>query len=107
MMQVDQRRHSHARRADLHSGAGDRIKHPCRHHGNDAGRRFDVNEMTGEALFAVMPPDATPRERVPTVVNDDLLPDMGRMTGRLRWGERTGFSAGPTGAVSGRRPCTR
>jgi hypothetical protein len=39
-----------------------------------------VLEAAGETILAVVPPDAPPVQRMPAVVNHDLLPDMGRMT---------------------------
>jgi hypothetical protein len=46
VMQFDQARHCHARRAEPHPGAGGRIQHPCRHHDDHAGRDLDVNNVT-------------------------------------------------------------
>ena len=82
-MQVNQRPYRDARRADLHSGAGDRVQHPSRHNRNHAGCRLDVDDPTGDALLATVLPDTTPVERVPAIMDLDLLPDTGRMTGRL------------------------
>ena len=80
LVQVSERRHRHARRTELHPGAGDRVEHPRRDDRDHAGRRLDVHEATGEAILAVLPPDAPPVQRMPAVVDHDLLPDMGRMT---------------------------
>ena len=79
-VQVGEGRHRHTRRAELHPGAGGRVEHPRRHDRDHAGRRLDVHEATGEAILAVLPPDASPVQRMPAVVNDSFLPDMGRMT---------------------------
>ena len=79
-VQVSERRHRHARRTELHPGAADRIEHPRRDDRDHAGRHLDVHEATGEAILAVLPPDAPPVQRMPGVANDSLLPDMGRMT---------------------------
>ena len=79
-VQVGEGRHRHARRAELHPGAGGRVEHPRRHDRDHAGRHLDVHEATGEAILAVLPPDASPVQRMPAVVNDSFLPDMGRMT---------------------------
>ena len=80
LVEVSEGRHRHARRAELHPGAGDRVEHPCRQDRDHAGRRLDVHEATGEAILAVLPPDAPPVQRMPAVIDDGLLPDMGRMT---------------------------
>jgi hypothetical protein len=65
-----------------------------------------MDELAGNALLAVMSPDTTPIEGVPTVVDLNFLPDMGRMAGRLLWGENLGFSPVPTVAATGRRSST-
>jgi hypothetical protein len=80
LVQVGERRHRHARRAEPHPGAGDRVEHPGRDDRDHAGRHLDVREPTGETILAVVPSDAPPVQRMPAVVNHDLLPDMGRMT---------------------------
>jgi hypothetical protein len=41
---------------------------------------LDVHKATGETILAVVPPDAPPVQRMPAVMNNGLLPDMGRMT---------------------------
>jgi hypothetical protein len=48
-MQLNQRRYRDARRAESQSGAGDGIKHPCRHHDDYAGRYLDVNDLAAGA----------------------------------------------------------
>jgi hypothetical protein len=83
-MQLSQRRHRNARRTQLHSSAGGRIQHPGRHHDNYAGRHLDVNDLTAGAPLNVLAANATPIKRVPPVMNFNFLPDMGRMTRRLR-----------------------
>jgi hypothetical protein len=50
--------------------------------------------------------DATctaPIQRIPTIVDNDILPDMGRMDARLPSAEGTGLSAAPTLAASAPR----
>ena len=80
LAEVSERCHRHARRAEFHPGAGDRVEHPSRDDRDHAGRHLDVHEAAGEAILAVVPPDAPPVQRMPAVVNHNLLPDMGRMT---------------------------
>jgi hypothetical protein len=82
MMKVEQRRYCYARRADRrHAGTGDGVQHPGGDGGDHARHHLDVNKPTGDALLAVMTPDAAPVERVPGVMDFNFLPDMGRMTG--------------------------
>ena len=80
MVQVSERRHRHTRRTELHPGTGDRVEHPRRDDRDHAGRHLDVHEAAGETILAVVPPDAPPVQRMPAVIDDGLLPDMGRMT---------------------------
>jgi hypothetical protein len=106
VMEIDQRGHRHARRADGHSGAGDRIQHPGRHNDDDAGRHLDVNTLAASAAFAVVPPNSTPMQRMPAVMDLDLCLDMGRMTQRLRSAGSHGCSPGLIAAASAPRPYT-
>jgi hypothetical protein len=39
-----------------------------------------MDPLTGGASLAVVAPHAPPTKRMPRVVDDDLLPDMGRVT---------------------------
>jgi hypothetical protein len=82
MMKLEQRRYCHTRRADrCHTGAGDRVQHPCGDCSGHAAHCLNVNNLPGGALFAVVSSDPVPIERVPPVMNFNLLPDMGRMNG--------------------------
>jgi hypothetical protein len=69
---------------ECHPSAGGGIEHPRRHHDDHAGRHLDVNDLAAGALLDILAPNAAPIERVPAIMNLDLVPDMGRMTGRLR-----------------------
>jgi hypothetical protein len=80
LMQFGQCRYHDARRAQFHSGAGGAIQHPCRHHDDDAWRHRDVNNFAAGAPLDTLAPDAASIERVPAIMDLDLLPDMGRMT---------------------------
>ena len=60
VMQVNQRRDRHARRADRHPGAGGSIQHPCRHHDDHAGRDLDVNDITASPPLGILAPNARP-----------------------------------------------
>ena len=79
-MQVGKRTGRSPGWADLHARTGDRVQHPGRHHHDSARRYFDMNHpITGPALTVVTAQPA-PVKRVPSAVDDDILPDMGRMT---------------------------
>jgi hypothetical protein len=90
----------------LHSSAGSRIQHPCRHHDDGPGRQLDVNNLATGALFDILAPNATTIECVPAILDLDLLPDMGRMTGQLPSGVVHGYSPAAIVAASARLQCT-
>ena len=79
-MQVVERDTRNLWGTDDHAGAGDRIEHPGRDRDYRAGGRLDMDELTGPAPLAVERANALSEERVPTIVDDDVPPDMGRMT---------------------------
>ena len=79
-VQVGQRRERSAGWADLHARTGDRVQHPGRHHHDNARRHFDMNHVITGSALTVVTAQSAPVKRVPPVVDDDLLPDMGRMT---------------------------
>jgi hypothetical protein len=106
-MQLNQRRYRHARRADLHPGAGGGIQDPRRGHNDHAGCRLEVNNGPGYALLATLAPDAAAIEGVPAILDLDLLPDMGRMTGRLRSAARIICSPAPMPEAGAPPQCTR
>jgi hypothetical protein len=60
---------------------GSSIQHPGRNRRNHAGCRLEIDIAAGEALLAAVLPDTTPIKRMPAIVDLDLWPDMGRMTG--------------------------
>jgi hypothetical protein len=79
-VQLRQRLRGCPRRAQLHAGAGRRVKHPGSDHDHDASLNFDVNYLAVGALLAVLAPDAPSIQRVPPVEDFNFLPDMGRLT---------------------------
>jgi hypothetical protein len=81
VVEILQRRQRHARRADLHADAGRCVEHPGRYHRHDARQHLDVCEAPGRAIVCSLDADAAAEERVPAVVYDGKLPDMGRMSG--------------------------
>jgi hypothetical protein len=83
MMQLNQRRHRDTRRADLHPGAGDGVQHPRRDYRHYARCGLDIGKATSAAPLAAVQPDTTPVEWVPTIIDLNLVPDMGRMIARL------------------------
>jgi len=83
LMQLNQRQYRDARRPEPHSGAGDGIEHPRRHDDDHTGRYLDVNDLAADPPLDIPASNTTPIECVPAIMDLNLLPDMGRMTGRL------------------------
>ncbi|HEY6453643.1 MAG TPA: hypothetical protein VIY90_00015 [Steroidobacteraceae bacterium] len=88
MMQVDQRGQRAAWDADLHAGAGDRIQHPRRHNRHYAGQCLNMNHISIGSSLAVVTAYATPMQRVPSIMNNHIPSDMGRMTPQCVYRER-------------------
>jgi hypothetical protein len=61
------------------AGAGDRIQHPRRHNRHYAGQRLNMNDIAHCSAFAVVAADTTPMKRMPSIVDNHIPPDMGRM----------------------------
>lgn len=80
LMQFSQGRDRHPRRPQPHPGASGGIEHPCRHDKNDAGRHLDVNHFAAGTPLDILSSNPASIQRVPAVMNLNLLPDMGRMT---------------------------
>ena len=81
VMKIRERRRRHAWWTELHSRAGQRVQHPCGQDDDHAAPCLDMNEASTLAILAVLPTQATAAERMPAIVNNDFLPDMGRMAG--------------------------
>jgi hypothetical protein len=69
------------RRADLHTGARCSVEHPFRDHHHNARRDLDAREAAILALIDALHAHAAAEQGMPTVMNDDILSDMGRMDG--------------------------
>ena len=82
-IEFDERVNRRAAGADLHARARDLIEHPRRDHRNHAGLRFDLHKSTGETLLAATEANALAVKGMPAIMDNDILPDMGRMTARL------------------------
>jgi hypothetical protein len=59
--------------------AVDRVELPGRQNGYDAGRQLHVHEVTRCTSLALNLSGALPVQRMPTILDDDIQPDMGRM----------------------------
>jgi hypothetical protein len=61
--------------------AGHGVQHPRGQDDDHAGRRLDMDKTSGLAILAALPTQALTVKRMPTVMDHDFLPDMGRMDG--------------------------
>ncbi len=64
-----------------HAGARDWIEHPGWKDENVSRAHNDMNEAASLARLARFHPKRSAVERVPAIMDDSFLPDMGRMTG--------------------------
>lgn len=81
LIEIAKRVEGRPRRAELHAGAGSRVEHPFRDHRHHAGRDLDADEATVLTPIDALHAHAAAKQGVPTVMNDGMLPDMGRMDG--------------------------
>jgi hypothetical protein len=79
-VQIPQGAHRNARRSEFHACADTGVKHPSRQYRYDAWCDLDMDNAAANPLLAVLRPQTAPVKRVPTIVNFNFLPDMGRMT---------------------------
>ena len=84
LMQFSQGRDRHPRRPQLHAGTSGGIEHPRRHDQHIAGRHLDIDNLAAGAPLDILTSNPAPIQRMPAVMDLNLLPDMGRMTARLR-----------------------
>ena len=76
-MQFSQARDRHPRRPQLHPGTSEGIEHPCRYDQDVAGRHLDMDNFTGCAPLDILSSNPASIQRVPAVMDLNLLPDMG------------------------------
>jgi hypothetical protein len=62
-----------------------------------------MSDIAAGAPLDILAPKAAPIECVPAIMDLDLLPDMGRMTGRLPLAARIIYSQAPMPAVAAPR----
>jgi hypothetical protein len=77
--QIPESVHRDARCAEGHSSARTGVDHPVWQYRYNAGRHLDMNDTAASALFTVLHPQSSAIKRVPTIVNFNFPPDMGRM----------------------------
>ena len=82
LVKIDERGNRDLGHTDLEAGTDDGIELPGRKHGNDAGHQLDMHELARCAPLILNAPRPLPEQRMPTVLHDDILPDMGTKTFR-------------------------
>jgi hypothetical protein len=82
-VQVTERRQRHLRGPDLDASAVDRIELPGRQDRHDTRSQLHVHKLSRCAPLALNATHAPPAQRMPAIMDNDILPDMGRMT--VRW----------------------
>ncbi len=81
-IEIRNRSQRHARGADCHVRACRRVEHPGRNHRDDARQDLHMDELPGLAPVHSLDSNTTTEKRVPAIMNDSILHDMGRMNGR-------------------------
>jgi hypothetical protein len=81
LVQLGERRHIHARHACGHPRADHRVEHPGSHANNNARRSLDLDKPTSRSFLDAANANPATKIGVPTVMNFQLLSDMGRMNG--------------------------
>jgi hypothetical protein len=69
VIEIRERRDGCAWRPDLHGGASRGIQHPFGHNRENARQHLNVHEPAGLAAINPLDPDATPKQRMPAVVD--------------------------------------
>jgi len=85
LAQVAQRRHANPRLPENQDGAYCCIHHPFGYDPNYAVTGVDMDHPSAAALLNISHQDAVLKQRMPTIMDFNFLPDMGRMNGNLLW----------------------
>ena len=80
LVQVAETHQRDLRRANLDACAIDRVQLPGRKDRHHARRQLDVDELARCTPLALNATRAPSVQRMPAIVDNDILPDMGRMT---------------------------
>jgi hypothetical protein len=82
-VQIAQRHHGDSRVTKLHGRTRGSIQHPPGNHLDRTASSIDVDYSASAALLNTSNLDAVPIQRVPSIMDFNFLPDMGRMNGAL------------------------
>jgi hypothetical protein len=64
-----------------------------------------MHDLTRRAPFMPNATHPSHVQRMPTIMDQDILPDMGRMSARLLWEENHGSSPAPIAVADALLPC--
>jgi hypothetical protein len=78
-VQIAQRHHGDSRVTKLHARTRGSIQHPPGNHLDRTASGIDVDYSASAALLNISNLDAVPIQRVPTIMDFNFVPDMGRM----------------------------
>ena len=100
-MQIAQRRYGDPRLTEFQSRTCDRIEHPTCNRLDFTAVGLDVDYLRTAPLLDISDLDALAVQWMPTIMDFDFLPDMGRMNATCASGARTSCLRGRTAAASG------
>jgi hypothetical protein len=106
-MQVGQRCRRYVGNAHPHASASNWIQHPRGHHDDHARHHLDMNNLTAGTALDILAPNSSTIERMPAIIDFNVLPDMGRMTARLLSDAKRGSLRAAIAAGRGQRRCIR
>ena len=107
LMEIAKRRQRGLRRTNLDAGAIHRVELPGRQDRHRARYQLDMHELTRCPSLTLDATRTAPVQRMPTIMDNYILPDMGRMDARLRSADEIGSSAARTRAAIARLLPTR
>ena len=82
VVEGDERGQGNSRLPHSHAGAGRSIEHPCGQPDDLAVPHFDIRDRLACTMLNTLKAQPSSEMRVPTVVNNAIHPDMGRMVAR-------------------------
>ena len=91
LVQIAQGRYIDARLTENQSGTRGSIQHPPGYDSNLTVTRVDMDDPTSAALLNIPDLDAATKQRMPTIMDFNVLPDMGRMNGNCKSADQTGY----------------
>jgi len=82
IMQIGQRIHGHPRTAQAKRFANVTIQHPCGDHNDFAMAHDNVRDPAVRPFLGILASNGPLEIRMPSIPNDNVAPDMGRMFAR-------------------------